>query len=203
MALNFSENLFGKSIFKSSPDDRMYLAFEGNRQIPTYPNDSIIEEYIQNDTGYQGMVSADDRLFMSFTLGTKGRSKNYFISYVIIKAYRVLSPGTVNVSIRLTDGSGYPTGSDLSTGSFNGNDLTTAVGGQFLEVSMTSYELQKDTQYAIILSAPGADANNKLRWRRDDILEAYTGGRAGYSSDAEASWVFDGTSEYMFEVWGY
>ena len=124
------------------------------------------------------------------------------ITSVKLMLYRSGSPGTVTVSIRATSG-GLPTGSDLCSGTTNGDTLTTLASGEWREITLGSgYSLSAGTQYAIVVRAPAATAGNLLFWRLDRTSPGYTGGESTGSSDSGSSWSPISIADYMFEEWG-
>lgn len=129
------------------------------------------------------------------------------ISLVTIKIFRTGSPGTITVSIRATS-SGLPTGNDLTSGTTDGNTITTSVFGALIEFDLTPYSLEASTEYAIVVRVPDGDGSNYLNWRRD-TTGTYAGGGSGTSTDSGGSWAEvgggkpDGTTvDYLFEEWG-
>ena len=125
------------------------------------------------------------------------------ISEVKLKLFRVGSPGTVTVSIRATDASGHPTGSDLCSGTIDGNSLTTDTAGDWYSISLgDGYDLAKDTKYAIVLRAPAGNPNNRPCIRLDASSPTYTGGCREWSSNSGGTWSSDTARDYMFEEWG-
>lgn len=122
------------------------------------------------------------------------------ITSVKLMLYRTLSPGTVTVSIRATSG-GLPTGSDLCSGTTNGNTLTTASAGEWREITLGSgYGLSAGTQYAIVVRATGPGS---VQWLADGTSPTYGGGTAVLSlTDAGLTWTLPGAYDFMFEEWG-
>ena len=156
-------------------------------------------------------TTTDDRYSLSdanmyyaqtFTVGTVGPNENHNITKVKLKLFRVGSPGTITVSIRATDGSGLPTGSDLSTGTIDGNTLTTDNTGEWYEIEMSSYTLQASTKYAIIMRATNPGASSGVGYREDSTVPTYSGGIAISSSNSGSTWTKRSDFDIMFEIWG-
>ena len=125
------------------------------------------------------------------------------ITSVKLKLYRHNLPGTVTVSIRATDADGKPTGSDLCSGTTDGDTLPTGSPYEWREITLGSgYNLSANTRYAIVVRAPSADGSNYLRWRWDGSSPTYAGGSSGYSSDSGSTWTLDTAYDLMFEDWG-
>lgn len=130
-------------------------------------------------------------------------SVDHKITSVKLLLSRIGSPGTVTVSIRATDGSGHPTGSDLCSGTTNGDTLPDTVPGEWREVTLgDGADLSASTKYAIIVRALDGDNDNKPRWRLDSTSPTYTGGCIEQSSDSGSSWTSYPNYDFMFEEWG-
>lgn len=156
-------------------------------------DDSSIPAYLHPTNGLR-------QLAQTFTVGNVGANEEHTIGSVKILIYRVATPGTVNVYIYATSG-GEPIGSVLSSGSFDGDTLTTDSGGEWKEVTMSAYNLQANTQYAIIITAPDGDASNTARWRGDSSSPTYAGGNYLFRYVGD-SWSADTGWDMMFEIWG-
>ncbi|MDD5082734.1 MAG: hypothetical protein PHU08_05110 [Dehalococcoidales bacterium] len=123
------------------------------------------------------------------------------IKSVWLKLARLGTPGTGTISIRATDAAGKPTGSDLCSGTIDGNSLTTDTAGVWYEITLSEgYDLSADTFYAMILRAPSGDASKQIYWRQN-TAGTYSGGCFVHSADSGATWTADWTRDYMFEEW--
>ncbi len=127
-------------------------------------------------------------------------SDNYKIGLVKLLLYRVGSPNEVTIGIRLTDGAGKPTGGDLTSGTTNGDTLTTNNTGEWREIELTPYQLDVGVRYAIVARAPGAAATNSLRWIMTRDLPRYQYGQMYYSGDSGGTWAFQ-NYDANFEGW--
>jgi hypothetical protein len=107
----------------------------------------------------------------------------------------------VTVSIRET-AAGVPTGVDKTSGTIDGNSLTTDPAGLWYEIALTEYTLSANTMYAIVVRAAGLDSSNVARWRVDQTSPAYGVGTLVYSQNSGVAWTSDGTRDFLFEVWG-
>jgi len=134
----------------------------------------------------------------TFTIGSVGVNCGHNITSVKLLIARVGSPGTITVSIRATSG-GLPTGSDLTSGSINGNTLSTSA--TWVEIPLTSYELSKSTAYAIVVRATSGDASNYVSWTRSSS-STYAGGQMCESSDSGASFTGSSSYDFAFEEYG-
>jgi len=127
---------------------------------------------------------------------------DHSVTSVKLKLYRAGSPGTVTVSIRATDGSGHPTVPDLTSGTIDGSTVTNVSPGLWYEIALTSYDLTKDTKYAIVVRAPSGNTTNYLRWRFYESVPPYAGGNRENSSNSGSTWISELGKDFMFEVWG-
>jgi len=157
---------------------------------------SLLYEYYNTGDNYRIDIYSAYWEAQTFTPTTR-----HIITSVKIKVYRYGSPGIVTVSIRATDGSGHPTGADLTSNTFDGNALTTSSSGEWKEVALTSYLLNAGTKYAIVVRATSGDYFNCIFWRWDDSSPTYAGGNREKSSNSGSSWTTD-SEDYMFEEWG-
>lgn len=154
-----------------------------------------LEQYY--DTGDDSYSNVRGASWVAQTFTTSGA---FTITKVSLLAYRVGSPGTVVVSIRATS-SGYPTGTDLCSGSFNGNDLTTDTAGEWAEAIFSSpAALSASTRYAIIVRAVDAGAAF-VRWRRDYLSPMYSGGLLLASTDSGSSFTTYSSGDQLFRTY--
>lgn len=132
----------------------------------------------------------------TFTVGGTPHS----VTSVKMKLYRYNSPGLVTISIRATT-SGLPSGSDLTSGTIDGNSLALSPGAWY-DIAVTQYSLLASTKYAIVIRAPSGNSSNHADWRADGTSPTYTGGSSMSSTDSGVTW-YEGTAyDYMFEIWG-
>jgi hypothetical protein len=159
---------------------------------------SIYESYNAGDDGDSSIYGSTWRA-QTFT-----PSVAHTITSVKLMLWRTGSgPGTITVGIRATDGSGLPTGSDLCSGTIDGNTLTISSAGAWYEITFASgYDLSAGTQYAIVARAPGGDAGNRGYWRRDASSATYSGGNLLQSANSGSTWTPLADRDFMFEEWG-
>jgi hypothetical protein len=123
------------------------------------------------------------------------------ITSVKLKIFRIGTPGTINVGIRATS-SGQPAGSDLCSGTINGDSLTTDTGGAWYEITLGGgYGLSAGTTYAIVVRATSGDGSNYVGWRTDST-PTYAGGTLLLSSNNGSGWTSVANYDSMFEEWG-
>ena len=123
------------------------------------------------------------------------------VTSVKLKLRRVGLPGTVTVSIRATDGVGHPTGTDLTSGTTDGDTLPLASPYEWREITLPPYSLTSSTKYAIVLRAPAGDTANYLGCCFDNAPGGYAGGNSEISSNSGSTWT-TGDNDFMFEVYG-
>lgn len=125
------------------------------------------------------------------------------ITEVKLLAWRELSPGTLTVRIRATDGSGLPTGADLASGTYNANTLTTNPAGEWITITLSAgYALSAGVKYAIVVTVTGTGLNN-FNWIADSSSPTYSGGNTVFSdADAGTTWTANTGRDFMFEEWG-
>lgn len=125
------------------------------------------------------------------------------ITSVKLLLYRDGSPGTITVGIRATDGSGHPTGSDLCSGTIDGDTLTTDTAGLWYEITLgAGSNLSADTKYAIVARAPDGGGLDLFNWRADTSSPTYGGGCLEYKLSEIAQWESFTDDDLMFEEWG-
>jgi len=131
-------------------------------------------------------------------------SGSYKITSVKLRLYRYGSPGTLNVNVYATDGSGHPTGSALCSGTTDGDTLPTGSPYEWRYITLgAGYQLTASTKYVIVasLANEGLGWGHRVYWRYTSP-SGYAGGNLIHSSDSGSSWDDWATYDAMFEVWG-
>lgn len=124
-------------------------------------------------------------------------SANYNIGSVKLKLWRFTTPGTITISIRATDGSGQPTGTDLVSGTTNGNTLTSSSPGEWREITFSvPYSLTSGDKYAIVVRA----TSSAIYWR-NSMVAGYANGNREESGDSGLSWTARTIQDFMFETY--
>jgi hypothetical protein len=163
---------------------------------PETPPPQLYEYYNTGDFTSL-MVCGDNWRAQTFTVGAVGHT----VTSVELKLFRHDSPGTVTVSIRATDGSGHPTGADLTSGTIDGNSLTTNAVGAWYNIALTELSLSANTKYAIVVRAPSGNGSNYVGWKADNPYPTYANGNSEISSDSGDTWTSNVAYDFMFEVW--
>lgn len=162
---------------------------------------SLYEYY---NTGQDGQNQMRDAIgsAQTFTVGNVGANENFNITSIKARLYRIGSPGTLYVEIRTVNGSGDPTQTILTTGSMNGNSLTTNTAGAWYEINVTSYGLEASTGYTIRMHCPEGTVGNVGYHRIDTTSSTYGGGHMYYTDDNGTTFTRYTDFDTMFEVWG-
>lgn len=160
------------------------------------------QKYEYYDTGDDGngIVHGNEWFAQTFTPLT-----DHYITSVKLKSWRDGLPGDVIVSIKATDGSNHPTGNDLTSTTFDANDLPTSFGAAiWKEITLPVYLLLASIKYALVVRAPDGDTSNTFRWRLDTDGSGgnYSGGCEEYSSSGGSSWTSYTDRDLLFEEWG-
>lgn len=161
------------------------------------PSENRWEFYSTGDDGSQkiyGNVWAGQ----TFTVTPESHS----ITRVRLRVYREGTPGTVTVSIRETDAGNLPTGQDITSGTFDGDVVTTATGGLWQTIDLTQIRLDYNEVYAIVVRAEAGDIANAIHIRVDGSSPTYADGNVVTSSTGGGSWGATTSEDAMFEVWG-
>jgi len=185
---------------ETTTETEWYVVMSANHTATAYFNPSPTPPYEYYNTGDDDTsyaLGGDYWFAQTFTVNAA-----HTVSSVKLKLYRVNSPGIVTVSIRATNGSGHPTGLDLTSGTISGNTLTIDTDGLWYEITVTEHTLSASTKYAIVVRALGGDWDNWLGWKCDIDSPTYDGGNWENSEDGGVSWTSYTDTDFMFEVWG-
>ena len=158
-------------------------------------------------TEYENYTAGDDGAASVFGVNWYGQTMptatSHDLSKIRLRLYRVGSPGTVTVSLRAVDGGLDPTGPDLAVGTIDGNALTAATAGEFVDINVTTpYARVSGTTYALVVRATGGDATNYVGWRKNSGA-GFASGEYEASGDSGATWTPDAGQDFMFETWYY
>lgn len=117
-----------------------------------------------------------------------------------IGAYLLYVSGTyddITVSIRADDGSGKPTGPDLTSATIPSFTDSTY---SWKEANVTPYSLVSGTKYHLQLKSVGSD-DDCYRWGLDTTSPTYTGGTFVYSGTSGSSWIVYSGWETIFRIY--
>ncbi|NTW31368.1 MAG: LamG domain-containing protein [Bacteroidetes bacterium] len=149
-----------------------------------------------------GTEAAAMNIFNSVNWGaqTFTTTSAYTITSVKLHIYRLGNPGNCTISIRATDVNGKPTGSDLTSTTFNGNSLTTS--DVETEITFTPVSLSASTMYAIVARAISGDGSNILKLSFS--YNTYSGGTMATSTDGgvlASNWTLN-NYDWRFKIFG-
>ena len=154
---------------------------------------------VYHDTGDDGQTNVLTDTWQAQTFKTGGA---FTLSVISLKAYRSGTPGTITVGIRALDGdivTSKPTGSDLTSGTFDADILPTAsANAAWVNVVLTNYDLSANTRYAIVIHNSPA---NTL-YLRQDTDSGYANGGVTTSTDGTTWGAVNATNDLMFRIWG-
>lgn len=157
-----------------------------------------VYEYFNNTAG-GGLQVFDQRFYcQSFTVGTVGLNETHTMVGFQRKMKRYGSPDIIDFFIKATDGAGKPTGANLSTGTYNGTEISTSF--EVVNISMSHANLTAGTQYAMCAFMNGGAENTNAFEFEATGSGGYSGGAAIYSADRGASYtVYDSSPNY--DMW--
>ena len=157
-----------------------------------------LREYINTGENDENRCNGAIWRYWFFTVGSIGHT----ITSLKLKAWRNNSPGTFTVHIRAVSGT-KPTGSDLTSGTYDGNSLGTSSPGSWVEIPVTELELSPNTTYAILVSTQYDDPNY-LKWALQYGGSPTPDQQIGYSEDSGSSWTAQASNiaQNLYEVWG-
>jgi hypothetical protein len=184
-------------------------SFSSTRYPLSYVTLGDLEELSIGNTLFEYYNTNDDSAFyfygnywdaQTFTIGNVGANEDFYITNVKLKMFKSGSIGDVHVGIKETVG-GLPTGDDLTSGSTDGNTLTSSITGEWRNVPLNSCLLNAGTQYALVVRTEETDINHTLNWCCDGTSTVYTGG-VSLESNAGSTWTGYSTYDFMFEIYG-
>ena len=146
------------------------------------------------------------RQYNNGTVATQGSAKknavtftttsSYNIDSVVLPLFREGSPGTLTVSIYATS-SGLPSGSPLTSGTYNGNSLSDSYSSPTIAtISVTPYLLAASTQYAIVTTT-NTEYPNCVNW----LMSSTSDYPDGVSYYYVSNWTVS-PYDYIFETYG-
>jgi hypothetical protein len=128
-------------------------------------------------------------------------SVSHTITSVKLKMYRIGTPNTLTLSIKVTVG-GLPSGVDLTAATINANLFTTATDGAWYTISLPESTLEADVQYAIVIKALTGTVYNCVVWMTDGSSPTYSGGTYCSTYVNPPAWTAYSANDAMFEIRG-
>lgn len=170
--------------------DDMHVATKGSPVIYEYLNTG------GDGDGVAGGIYGNNWAAQQFTVGETSHTTTFARVYL----KRVLAPGTVTISLKHVDESGYPTGDDLCSTTLDGDAFSTSYTWYKVDWD-TEISLEGGEEYALVIRAVAGDGSNYIQWRWDS-----GGGLADavgcYSTDGGITWASSTPADYLFEIWG-
>lgn len=134
----------------------------------------------------------------TFTVGASGLNQEFTLDNVVLNLYRTGTPGSGIVEIWPTAG-GVPSGGSLIGALFNGNAITTNTVGEQVTANFDEFNLERNTQYAIVLKSDGA-TGSVFHWNMASGA-GYSGGTQVQTLNSGADWATAGsTNDFLFQV---
>ena len=127
---------------------------------------------------------------------------SHTINEIRIFGYREGEPGAITISLRETDDTGLPLGTDLTSGTFDGDAVTNSTDGAWCAVAVTEINLAYNEVYAVVIRANVGDDDNAFHIKVDESSPAYADGSAIESSDSGVTWSADASTDAYFEIYG-
>lgn len=152
------------------------------RDTVYHPSTPVLHEYVNVGDDTQISVASDNWAAQVFVV-----SSTYDLTSVKIKLWRTSGAGTLTVALYAADGSGYPTGAALKTGTLTAASVSLISPGAWHTVTFTTVQSMSVASYTVVLHYSGTGVIN---WR-------VVGGGVGcsVSSDAGATWAPYGGGE--------
>ncbi len=160
---------------------------------------TVVDSYTSGIDGVDGIYGSTAWRTQTFTA-----SASYTINSVILKLYKLGSPGTLTVQLTAVDASSpvKPNLSDVkASGTLDTSSVTTSSDGAEYTITFTTpVAITSGTQYAIVCDCRDADGANYLYWKKDTAGATYSGGTAGSSGDSGSSWTMYSATDYYFKT---
>lgn len=135
----------------------------------------------------------EQRVSQSFTA-----SVSYELSSVKFLLFKSGTPGTITLIVYAADGSDFPTGASLGSGTTDGNTLPAASPGEWREITLSSaIPLILGNKYCLTLYCAGTEAGHRL-----ENPGSYAGGLMATSSNDGPNWISQAPRDIMFENYG-
>ena len=138
----------------------------------------------------------------NFTIGTVAEDANFVVNSIDIKVHREDTPGTATLNIYNVDGNLHPTGAPISSGTFDGDALTSADTGEIIEVTMSSVTLTGSTVYSIQAETTAGDGSGDTVRIHMQNTNPYAGGVVFQTLDGGSSYNNFTGSDLYFNIKG-
>jgi len=134
----------------------------------------------------------------TFTVGHTGSNTSHDITSLKMLVHKAGSPGIITFELKDVDSNNKPTGSVLTSGTTDGDTLTTNTDGEWRKITLTPYILSAGTRYAIVIYS----ASSGFVLCGNSTPSNYTEGELWYSTDSGSTWGLSVSSLAIFEEYG-
>jgi len=141
-----------------------------------HPITPILRQYISDGDDTDITVVGDSWAAETFTV-----TSSYSLTSVKVKLWHTAGTGTLTVAIYTADGSGFPTGAALATGTLAADTLSLSSPGDFQTVTYATVLPVSVASYDVVLHYAGT---GEVYWRAMSGVAGYS-----YSDDAGATWA--------------
>lgn len=149
------------------------------RDTVYHPVTPSLRQYVSTGDDQDITVVSDNWAAQTFTV-----TSSYSLTSVKVKVWHTSGTGTLTVAVYAANGSGFPTGSVLKTGTVAVSTLSGSAPGAFATVTYTTIQPMLVGTYNVVLHYAGTGVVN---WR------AMSGGTGySYSTDAGVTWYEGG-----------
>lgn len=162
-------------------------------RLATKGSPAVYEYYITGGDADSIDIYGNNWAYQTFTVSGVAHT----ITSVLLYVKRTGSPGDITVSIR-HGSSDTPTGVDLVTATYDGDDVSTSY--QWITVEFDDEEGYQTGEYAIVVRCLDGDGSNYIEWYTNSA-GGYASGVYGTSADGGTTWT-DTADDTIFEVWG-
>jgi len=165
-----------------------------------------LQEFFDPGTANYAMtITSTNWRSQSFTIGTNGTNRDFWLSDVEVRAYRSAgaTPGTINVRIYTADAATHKPISKISNGSFNANNVGTSASST-MSIPMSPVLLKANTRYCIVLSGT-TSTSTYWRGNRNTTVPGsawYLGGLITYTTNSGVTWATTEDADAGFKIYG-
>jgi len=169
-------------------------------QFNVNPSEYIKIEYYEEGSDSYSSVYGGNLKGQTFTIGTTEPNQMYILKQVRLRIQRVGGDRTLVIRIYNVDAEGFPIGSPISQYQGSTGSITSSEGGGWYTFNMPSpILLSASTKYALVVSVPNGNIDNRINWMFDSTNSLYNGGRLIHYS---GQWLENVFADRMFGIIG-
>lgn len=158
-------------------------------------------EYYEGGANLREDIRGTNWEAQSFTVGTSSANEAFTVTVFNIFGFRTGNPGTITVELYAANGN-LPTGSVLSSGTYNGNTLGTSYPGAWIDINMSAFNLQPSTKYIAVIKVLSGSWGNSLNLLFKLGGNLYSGGMWIHTSNSGSSWTENSNDDLNFRIYG-